>query len=441
MGNMGTLIVIKNGIVVDPASGFPEEKQDLLIEDNRIAAREPCGSFQTLEGAERVIDASDCWVVPGLIDIHVHLREPGFEWKETIETGAWSAVAGGFTRVCCMPNTNPVNDSAEITKFIIEQGTRAHAARVHPIGAVSRHIAGEAMAPLSELKDAGCVAFADDGHPVWDALLMRRALEWCRHLDIPLACHEEERSLTRAGAMNESPLSYRLGIGGMPSIAEDIMVARDIELARHTGAKVHICHITSSRSVELVRRAKHDAVSITAEVSPHHLMLTEDAVSTYDTNMKMSPPLRTEEDRHALIEGLRDGTIDVIASDHAPHERDSKLVEFAEASFGIIGFPTTLSLALELVKAGKLSRTRAIEALTTLPAQIFGLEGGTLAVGSVADVTVIDPVIAWTLTEKEIVSKSKNTPFIDRALRGKAKYVLVGGNVLLDDFKLCRGVR
>jgi dihydroorotase len=429
--------LIKNGIIIDPTTAQEDREYDLLVEDNKIVATDKRGSFSNVEDIQHTIDAKKCWVVPGLIDIHVHLRQPGQEWKETIESGAKSAIKGGFTRICCMPNTTPVNDSPEITKYILEQARLANAAHVHPIGAVSIGIAGKKMAPLSDLKDAGCVAFSDDGNPVYDALLMRRSLEWCKHLRLPITCHEEILELTKGGSMNESPLSYRLGLTGMPAAAEDIMIARDIELSRLTGSQVHICHISSGRSVELVRRAKQEGIAVTAEVTMHHLILTEEAVADFNTAAKMSPPLRNEADRLALLAGVADGTIDVIASDHAPHDIDSKRVEFKNAAFGIIGFPTTLPLVLKLVHEGTLSRYRAIEALSTSPAKVFNLPaGGTLGPGTLADITVIDPAVQWILTKTDIVSKSANTPFINWNFKGKARDVLVAGQIKLLNGKL-----
>jgi dihydroorotase len=422
-------IVIKNGLLINPEIQGRDQEHDVIIDNGVIVDTPKRGELGEYKEFDQEIDAKGCWVTPGLIDIHVHLREPGQEWKETIETGAKSAVAGGFTRICCMPNTRPVNDSPEISRYIKEKALEANAAHVHPIGAVSLNIEGKMLSPLSDLKDAGCVAFSDDGNPVYDALMMRRALEWCRHMDIPITCHEEILELTRGGVMNESPLSYRLGLGGMPKAAEDIMIARDIELARLTGGHVHICHISSARAVELVRRAKDDGLPVTAEVALHHLTLTEDAVEGFNTSAKMSPPLRAEEDRLALIAGLVDGTIDVIASDHAPHDIDCKRVEFKAAAFGIIGFPTTLPLLLKLVQDGAVTRKCAIKVLTSAPAKVFRIPGGRLTKGSVADVTIIDPNVSWELKEEDIVSKSRNTPFLGWEFQGRARDVVVAGKI------------
>lgn len=428
------MILIENGLLIDPAADR-EGEFDVLVDDGKVVDVARRGSLGKVT-CDRTIDAKGKWVVPGLVDLHVHLREPGFEWKETVRTGAQAAALGGYTSICCMPNTRPVNDCAEITRFIRERGQAAGGARVMPIGSVSRALEGKDMSPLSELREAGCVAFSDDGEPIWDSGMMRRALEWCLMLDLPISCHEEDKRLSCGGCMNESALSTRLGLKGMPTVAEDVMVARDIELARYTGGRVHICHVSSARSVELIRRAKADGIRITAEVTPHHLALTEDAVGEYDTNAKMSPPLRGEPDRAALLAGVVDGTLDAIASDHAPHERDSKQVEFAKATFGILGLQTSLPLLLGFVRAGNLSRTRAISALSTSPARAFGLDCGRLAKGDRADITVIDPEYRWTFRKEVVKSLSMNSPFLGRELVGVADTVLVGGRVVVDQQRL-----
>lgn len=430
---------IVGGWVVDPG-GSGEGAFDVVIANGAIEAVVPRGTL--VFGPEvEIIDATDRWVVPGLIDIHTHLREPGFEWKETIASGSSAAVLGGFTSVCCMPNTSPRNDSAEVASFILAKAREAARARVFPIGAVSIGLHGTELAPLSELTAAGCVAFSDDGEPIYDAGLMRRALEWSTIHDGVIACHEEDKQLTQGGAMNESPLSYRLGIPGMPKAGEDVMIARDIELARMTGGRVHLCHLSTARGVELLRRAKHDGLRVTGEVTPHHLVFTEDRVGLYDTAYKMSPPLREDDDVAALREALADGTIDAIASDHAPHDPDSKRVEFVRASFGIIGLQTTLPVVLGLVRDGVLSRARAIAAMSCEPARCFSLDRlvsgiGTLQVGAAADVTIIDPEQRWVLSSNSIASKSVNTPFLDTELQGSADLVMVGGNVVVRERNL-----
>lgn len=420
-----TTVIIENGRVIDPGSAL-DGNFDILIEDGHVMAIDKPGAFSALSDAEE-IDASKKWVVPGLIDMHVHLREPGFEWKETIASGSQAAIAGGFTTVCCMANTKPVNDNAEITKYIIEQAERIGLARVLPFGAVSLGLEGKRLAELTDMAKAGCVAFSDDGQPVFDAGLMRRALEWCSMLGLRICCHQEDKALTAGGVMHESALSERLGLRGMPAVTEEIMIARDIELARAFGGRIHICHLSTARGVELVRRAKEDGIDVTAEVTPHHLFLTEASVINYDTNCKMSPPLRAVEDCDALWDGLSDGTIDVVASDHAPHELDSKQKEFSLASFGIIGLQTSLPLMLEAVRERRVSAERVIELFTSCPARVLDLELGTLRKGSVADVTVIDPEYRWSFSREVNRSKSFNTPFIDRKLQGCATTVLKGG--------------
>lgn len=427
-------ILIENGLLIDPLSDR-EGEFDLLIEDGAVADVQKRGAFGKIE-CQRRFDAKGQWVMPGLVDLHVHLREPGFEWKETIETGSQAAVLGGYTSICCMPNTKPVNDCAEITRFIRERAEAVGCARVLPIGSVSKGLSGNDMSPLSELRQAGCVAFSDDGEPVWDSGMMRRALEWCLMLDVPISCHEEDKRLSCGGCMNESALSTRMGLKGMPTVAEDVMVARDIELARYTGGKVHICHVSSARSTELIRRAKNDGIRITAEVTPHHLVLTEDAVGDYDTNAKMSPPLRADEDRLALIEGLKDGTLDAIASDHAPHERDSKQVEFAKATFGILGLQTSLPLLLDFVRSGTISRRRAVEALSAAPARAFGLAAGRLAKGDAADIAIVNPEYVWNFRKEVVQSISKNSPFLGREMRGIAEAVMVGGRFVVEEQRL-----
>lgn len=418
-------VVIEGGHVIDAASGI-DGSFDVLIQDGVVAAIEKPGAFRSAMDVRRV-EAAGKWVMPGCVDLHVHLREPGEEWKETIQTGAEAAVLGGYTSICCMPNTKPANDSAEITRFILEKALSAGAARVLPIGAVSMERKGKQIAPYSELAKAGCVAFSDDGDPVADAGLMRRALEWCLMLGLPLACHEEDRNLSCGGCMNESPLSLRMGLKGFPGVAEDVMIARDIELARFTRGKVHICHVSTARGVELIRRAKNDGIPVTCEVAPHHLVLSDQAVEGYDTNCKMMPPLKDHEDVQGLFAGLADGTIDAIASDHAPHDRDSKQVEFSRAAVGVLGLQTSLPLLVEMCLAGTMSRTRMVDLLCAGPAKAFGLPYGSIRKGSPADVIVLDPKREWIFSEDLVRSKSKNSPFLGRKLVGATDHVFVGG--------------
>lgn len=431
------MILIRGGLLIDPASNV-EAAHDVLVDGNVIKGVEKPGSVKESKGVE-VIEAKGKWVVPGLIDLHVHLREPGYEWKETIASGSRAAVLGGFTSVCCMPNTNPVNDCAEVTAYIRDKAQKARCANVLPIGSISIALKGKELSPLSELWRAGCVAFSDDGEPVYDAGLMRRALEWSLMLGVPLTCHEEEKALSCGGCMNESAFSTKLGLSGIHTVCEDVMVARDIELSRVTGARVHFCHVSSARSVELIRRAKNDGIKVSAEVTPHHLALDESRVGNYDTNAKMNPPLREAHDMEGLLQGLSDGTLDAVASDHAPHERASKEVEFSTAAFGILGLQTSLPLLLSFVRGGKLSRMRAIEALTSAPARAFGLPSGRLATGAPADITIIDPLHSWRFSKDAIQSLSFNSPFLDWEFQGCADTVLVSGRVVVEERKLKEG--
>jgi dihydroorotase len=433
---VGESVILEGGWIIDAASGR-DGTFDLLIKGGVVSAIEKPGAFASMSDARR-ISVSGKWVIPGCVDLHVHLREPGEEWKETVQTGAEAAVLGGYTSICCMPNTKPANDSAEVTRFILEKAQSAKAARVLPIGAISLERKGKQLAPYSELAKAGCVAFSDDGDPVADAGLMRRALEWCLMLGLPLACHEEDRNLSCGGCMNESALSLGMGLKGFPGVAEDVMIARDIELARFTKGKVHICHVSTARGVELIRRAKNDGISITCEVAPHHLVLSEESVSSFDTNYKMMPPLKGHEDIKGLMAGLADGTIDAVASDHAPHDRDSKQVEFSRATVGILGLQTSLPLLVEMCNAGILSRLRMVDLLCAGPARSFGLPYGTLKIGSPADVVVLDPKKEWRFADDVIRSKSKNTPFVGRTLVGRSEHVFVGGVQVVSDASLCK---
>lgn len=430
-------IVIEGGDVFDSRTG-KINKQDLLIEGELISEVSNPGSFNSISDAQKV-DAKGCLVSPGLIDLHVHLREPGQEWKEDIASGSRAAVAGGFTSVCCMPNTTPVNDSAETTKFIISKVKEAGLARVFPLGAVSVGSLSKDIAPLGELKDAGCVGFSDDGKPVANAGLMRRALEWCKMLDCPILGHEEEMSLTPKGVMNESPLSLKLGLAGWPKMAEEIMISRDIELARVTGGHVHFLHVTTARGVELIRRAKKDGISVSAEACPHHLVFTEQQIAgsentaVYNTAFKMSPPLRQEEDCAALLAGIEDGTIDVLATDHAPHDLDTKRSEFDRASFGLIGLQSAVPVLLGLVGAGKLSLNKMFMALTAAPARVLRKpELGVLAKGKAADVAIFDLKREWMYDSGSIYSKSHNTPWLGQKFIGKAQDVFVAGRHIVN---------
>lgn len=422
-------IVIHGGIVIDPVNQL-EAARDLLIENGLVRAIGKPGSFQGI--GETDIDASNLIVAPGFIDMHVHLREPGYEYKETVLTGTQSAVAGGFTAVACMANTNPVNDNGAVTRYIIERARAANLARVFPVGALSKKLEGKELAEIDEMVEAGAVAISDDGNPVMDANLMRRALEYCSMANVPISVHEEDLHLAAGGVMNEGPKALSLGLRGIPNAAEDVMVARDIALARLTRGRVHIAHVSTRGAVALLRQAKEEGLLVTAEAAPHHFTLTEEAVDDYNTNAKMAPPLRSAEDVQAIKEGLQDGTIDAIATDHAPHHRDEKEVEFDQAANGIVGLETALPLTLKLVEAGVLSLSEAVRKLTVNPARILGLPYGTLSVGVSADIVVFDPTRPWRVEIAKLHSKSKNTPFNGWDLRGKVVLTMVSGRLVYD---------
>ncbi len=418
-------ILIKNGHIIDPANKV-DEKLDVLVSDGKISRLGKPGSLPA--NGNQVIDAAGKFVVPGLIDMHVHLREPGFEYKETIATGTAAAKAGGFTSVCCMPNTNPVNDNRSVTEFILAQARNA-SAQVFPIGAVTKGSKGEELAEMGELHAAGCVAISDDGKPVMNASIMRRAMEYSRIFDMLIISHCEDSTLSFKGVMNDGIVSTELGLRGIPRAAEDVMTARDISLAELTGGRLHIAHVSTAGSVRLIRDAKSRGVKVTAETCPHYFSLTEEAVRGYNTLAKMNPPLRTVDDVAAVKQGLKDGTIDVIATDHAPHAMDEKSGEFDYAPFGIVGLETALGLALKLVQEGAFSLAEAIRKLSVNPALILKLDKGTLSLGADADMTMIDSNVDWTVDASQFKSKSKNTPFDGWKLRGKAVRTIVGGRI------------
>lgn len=418
-------ILIKNGHVIDPANKV-DEKLDVLLSDGKIALLGKPGSIPA-DGAQ-VVEASGKFVVPGLIDMHVHLREPGFEYKETIKTGTAAAKAGGFTSVCSMPNTNPVNDNRSVTEFILSEANDAPA-RVFPIGAITKGSKGEELAEMAELHSAGCVAVSDDGKPVMSAAIMRRAMEYSKIFDMPVISHCEECTLSDKGVMNEGFVSTELGLHGIPAAAEEVMVARDIALAGLTGCRVHIAHVSTAGSVRMVREAKARGVKVTAETCPHYFTLTDEAVRGYNTMAKMNPPLRTEVDVAAIKQGLKDGTLDVIATDHAPHAMDEKSVEFDYAPFGIVGLETALGLVFKLVHEGVLTITEAVRKLSLNPASILKINKGTLSVGADADITIIDPDVEWTVDSSQFKSKSRNTPFDGWKLKGRAVQTIVGGRL------------
>jgi dihydroorotase len=419
-------ILIRGGRVIDPARRL-DELADVLLLEGRVEA---IGRNMGMPSGAMVVDATGQVVAPGLIDLHVHLREPGQEDLETVATGALAAAAGGFSAVCAMPNTDPVCDNQGVVGFMKAQAQRAGKARVYPIGAISLGQKGQQLAEFGELVGAGAVAVSDDGKPVVSSHLMRTALEYARTFGIPVADHCEEPTLSAGGVMHEGIVSTRLGLKGIPAAAEEIMVARDLLLAELTGGHIHLCHMSTRGSVDLIRRAKDRGIRVTAEACPHHFSLTHEACEGYDTNAKMSPPLREPEDRDSIRQGLKDGTIDVIATDHAPHHYDAKEREFDDAPNGIIGLETALGLAItELVKTGLLSLAELVERMSSGPARIFGLPGGTLAPGAPADVTVFDPEAEWTVHPQEFYSRSRNTPFGGRRLTGRATVTIVRGQV------------
>ena len=406
-------LLIKNGYMIDPAQGL-NTGQSLLIEDGRVVGLS--SHSDPIPSDTEVFDATGLIVAPGFIDMHVHLREPGHEYKETIASGAAAAVAGGFTTVCAMPNTSPVNDNAAVL----------------PIGSITKNSEGTELAEMGEMKDAGIVAVSDDGRPVPNAGIMRRAMEYARGFDLPLIDHCEDKSLARGGTMHEGHWSIVLGMRGMPAAAEEVDAIRDCALAGLTGARMHLAHVSTRGALEAVRRAKQNGLAVTCEVAPHHWTLTDEAVQDYDTNTKMSPPLRTQDHIDAILEGLRDGTVDAIASDHAPHHADEKELEFDQAPFGIVGLETSIGLALDrLVNEGVISLERLVELCSTNPARILKLQDrGTLTTGARADVTIIDPAMIWTFDVLRSKSKSRNTPFNGYRFRGGVVATLVAGRLL-----------
>ena len=428
--NVAAKLMVKGGRVVDPASGV-DGAFDLLLEGGLVRR---IGRELPVDGAEVYEVPRGCIVAPGLIDIHVHLREPGQEHKETVATGTASAVAGGFTAVACMPNTDPVNDHAGITQFILKKAAEAGLARVYPIGAVSLGSKGDQLAELGEQKAAGCVAFTDDGRPVATALLMRRALEYAGMLGVPIIDHCEDPSLKGDGVAHEGFYASALGLRGIPGVAESLMVERDVSLAELTGAHVHIAHMSARQSIRAVRAGKERGVRVTCEVAPHHFTLTDEALDgpvKYDTNLKMNPPLREAADREAMLEGIADGTVDVLATDHAPHHADEKMVEFDRAPFGIVGLETCVPIVFDrLVHAGRISLARMIELLSVNAARVMNLPGGTLAEGSAADLTILAPDMKVTVSAKTLKSKSKNTPFDGWELRGGVAATIVAGRMV-----------
>jgi dihydroorotase len=419
-------MLLKDGRIIDPSQGL-DDQMDLLIEGQTITGLGK--GLTTASGELVVLELEGKLVVPGLVDMHTHLREPGFEYKETIRTGSLAAAAGGFTSIACMPNTDPVNDNRSVTEFILRKARECGVVNVYPVAAVSKGSEGAVISEFADLRDAGAVAFSDDGKPVMSSGLMRRALEYAHSLGLPVISHCEDVDLAAGGAANEGLVATRLGLRGIPNIAEDIMVGRDIAIAEYTGTAVHIAHVSTAGAVRLIREAKQRGVRVTAEATPHHFTLTDEALAGYDTNAKVNPPLRTMGDLRAVREGLKDGTLDAIASDHAPHSTLEKEVEFDYAASGMIGLEMSLSLSLRLVEDGVLTLDQLVAMMSTNPAKILKIPKGTLRVGGDADVTVIDPAEEWTVDASALKSRSRNTPFNGWRLRGRVIFTIVGGDV------------
>ena len=419
-------LLIQNGRVIDPLQQI-DRKADVWIRDGRIAA---IGENLAADGAPR-FDASGCVVAPGFIDLHCHLREPGREYAETIQSGGHAAAAGGFTSVLAMPNTRPVNDNAAVTHFIIETARQLSPVNVYPVGAISESSKGERLAPIAEMRDAGIVAITDDGMPVMNSNLMRQAMSYAAGLNLAVVDHCEDLNLSAGGQMHEGFTAVRYGLGGISAASEDVMVARNILLAERTGARFHVAHLSTGGALAMVREAKRRALAVTCEVTPHHFTLIDEDIKDYDTNYKMKPPLRSREDRDALLAGFADGTVDAIATDHAPHAGSEKMQEFEMAPFGIIGLETALSLALDkLVHTGRITLSRLVELMSCNPARIIGLDRGTLKVGAAADVTIFDPERRWTYDLNQSFSRSRNSPFDGMSFRGGPVATIVGGRIV-----------
>lgn len=421
-------IIITNGHVIDPSQNI-NGIGDILIENGKIREIRLRPAVLSLRHPSfDIIDASGLYILPGLVDMHCHLREPGFSHKETIKTGTLAGLKGGFTTLCCMPNTDPVNDNETVTEFILRKAFAEGACYVYPIGAITKGQKGEELAEMGKMRAAGCVAFSDDGRPVMNSLIMRRALEYSKAIDAPIISHAVDLHLSEGGVMNEGTVSTRLGLRGIPREAEDIMIARDLMLARLTGGRLHIAHVSTGGGVELIRRAKEEGINVTAETCPHYFTLTEKAVSDYNTNAKVNPPLRTEEDLIAIIEGLKDGTIDVIATDHAPHHRDEKLLDFDNAPYGISGLETALSLSLNVVHSGHISLYDLTKKISLNPARILGLTKGSLTIGAMAEIIILDINREFKVEGDRFISLGKNTPFDGWLLKGMVVATICKGN-------------
>ncbi|MEF9475336.1 MAG: dihydroorotase [Candidatus Mariimomonas ferrooxydans] len=418
-------ILIKNGRVIDPSRNIDGHKE-ILIQGSKIKCLYPKGKGPK---PDKTIDASGCIVIPGLVDMHSHLREPGFEYKETIMTGTMAAIKGGFTSVCCMPNTNPINDTIAVTEFIIEKASKKGACTVYPIGAITKGQEGKELTELEKLKNAGCIAFSDDGKPVINSLIMRRALEYSKIFDVPVISHCEDLKLSEGGVMNEGFISTILGLKGIPNASEEIMVARDIALCELTGGRLHIAHVSTEGSVRLVREAKARGINVTVETCPHYFCLTDASLKSYSTNLKVNPPLRTEKDVEAVKQGLKDGTIDVISTDHAPHHIDDKNKEFDAAAFGISGLETALALGLQLVEKGVLDIKLFIMKISLNPSKITGIKKGTLAVDADADITIVNLKNKLIVDSSRFLSKGGNTPFNGWNLKGTVEKTISMGKI------------
>jgi dihydroorotase len=420
-------LLIRNGRVIDPSQGL-DEVSDVLVRQGRIAA---IGQSLPTSSEARIVEAQGNVVAPGFIDLHCHLREPGKEYAETIESGGYAAAAGGFTSVLAMPNTSPVNDSASLTRFIIDTARKLSPVNVFPVGAISEGSKGEKLAPFAEMQEAGAVALTDDGLPVMNSGLMRHAMSYAASLGLTVIDHAEDLNLTGAGQMNEGYTATRLGLAGISGAAEDIMVSRNILLAAQTGAAYHVAHLSTGASLEMVREAKKRGLKVSCEVTPHHFTLIDEDVKDYDTNYKMKPPLRSRGDREALLKGFADGAVDAIGTDHAPHAGSEKMQEFSAAPFGILGLETALGLALDkLVHTGLITLSRLVELMSVNPARIVGLPRGTLKPGAVADITIFDPERRWTYDVNQTYSRSKNSPFHGSTMRGGPVATIVAGNLV-----------
>lgn len=431
-------LLLRGGRVIETGDSPRDAAADVLIRDGLIVE---IGAGLAVPAGARAIDCRDRLVIAGLVDLHVHLREPGHEYKEDIESGSRAAAAGGYTSVCCMPNTNPVNDCRAVTDLMVRRAREVGLARVHPVGAISRGLRGESLAEYGEMRDAGIVAVSDDGRPVMNAGLMRRALEYAKTFRLPVVQHAEDLELAEGGVMNEGAVSTRLGLRGQPTQAESTMVARDIELVELTGATYHVAHVSAARTIELVRDAKRRGLPVSCEVTPHHFTLTDDACDSFDPVMKVAPPLRARTDLDAVLEGIADGTVDCIATDHAPHSEVEKDTEFDHAACGMLGLETALPLTLDLVRRGLIDLVRAVELMTSRPARLFGLHragAGSLSLGAPADICVVDRDRHWIVKGELLSSRSKNTPFEGREVTGAPALTLLGGRPTLDIDEVCR---